>query len=807
MNIETKYISSLINILFYVILFIDIKIIYSQTIHNKNIQKHSNLSSDNSSQDLDITQLPQVILDIKIRGNKKVETQAILMNIKSQKGDALDPNIIRNDIINLFDLGYFSDIKVYKKQFDTGIVLIYDLKEKPSIGQIVFEGLKELKEEDLKSKFQTKLYTIFNEASVTYDMRLIEKQYIDKGYYLVKVNYRTENLGENQIKLIFVIDTGDIIRVGSVELLGNKYFSDLDIINKFAIRPYTRSAAFSSQLSLFNNDFLTRDLEFLAFYYRDNGFAKVKVGQPVKILDIDRKYMRVIFSLDEGPQYYIGDMDISKDVLFDKKDLLSTMKLKTNGLFRYSYLQQDIEMLRNKYGDLGYAFVDINPKHSFNDSTYPPRVNLDYEISKGDKVYFGTFNILGNSKTRDNVIRREMQVADGGIYEATKLVESKKNIERLGFFEEVQFIRKRDPEKSNTLNYDIKVKEKPTGQLQASIGYTPGPSYSQSNWVGQGNYKEENQSGKGWKTSLSFKWNGQKSYVLSAGFTDPRVNDSVWSLGLRTSLENSVRPITEDIEIEEKSVGASISIGRKIIEFLHGYLTYKINKLSVKTDTYIIDMFKEEGISSSLTLQLNLDNTNNYIDPTEGSILNFYQTISGGILGGSFNYLESSIEGVYFYPIDFTQSFRTFFKFFSKFSYIYPLTNSVVPMSRRYRLGGAYDLRGYAYNQISPHFNIIRSPERYSSSRYAKGGDKMLLGQLEYFIPLIQEAGIRAVVFFDIGRVYDDNESIELKGFYSDVGWGIRWLTPIAPFRFEWAYPIERKNKLGTMNFGFNIGY
>ena len=182
------------------------------------------------------------------------------------------------------------------------------------------------------------------------------------------------------------------------------------------------------------------------------------------------------------------------------------MNLKDGELFRFTFFRKDIEILIDRYGDKGYAFTDVNPKHRFDREK--KLVHLDYEITKGEKVYFGEFKFVGNTKTRDNVIRRELAVADGELYSGTRLSLSKRNIERLGFFEEVQTIKKRDEKNPNMLNYKFKVKEKPTGQLQAALGFSPSSSNTTENRVfGQGRYSEENQSGKGWQTSFTGSWN------------------------------------------------------------------------------------------------------------------------------------------------------------------------------------------------------------------------------------------------------------------------------------------------------------
>ena len=207
-------------------------------------------------------------------------------------------------------------------------------------------------------------------------------------------------------------------------------FSDSDLIGQFFSQPLTRSSTFSGPGSVYNDDFVKRDAEFMAYLYKDQGFAEVKVAKPVTVMDSDRQFVRVTFEDEEGVQYSIGSIDISGDVLYDKELLRDWMALKKDKLFRFSLFRADIEMLLDRYGDKGYAFADVNPRPRFDRENR--LVHLTYDIDKGEKVYFGEFTFVGNTKTRDNVIRRELEVSDGELYSGSRLNLSKRNIERLG---------------------------------------------------------------------------------------------------------------------------------------------------------------------------------------------------------------------------------------------------------------------------------------------------------------------------------------------------------------------------------------
>lgn len=749
-----------------------------------------------------------MVQELRVRGNAKVESDAILTMLKTQKGDPLDPKKIRDDIRTLYDLGYFSDIRFFKVDVAGGVEVVVQVTEKPSITKISFEGNQEITEDTIKEKLGTKLYTIVNEATITQDVRMIEKQYAEKGYYLARVTYTLTAKGASEVELVFHIEEGGKVQVAEVNILGNLFFSDADIINGapgLASRPLTRSSTFGSS-SLYQEDFVKRDLEYISYIYRDQGFAEVKVAKPLQALDADRQFVRLTFQVEEGLQYNVGAIDVSGDLLFPKEELINAMQLKPGELFRYSRFSRDVESLVDKYGDLGYAYADVNPKTRFDRDKR--LVFIDYEITKGEKIYFGTMTILGNTKTRDNVIRREFEIADSELYSGTGLSNTKANINRLGYFEEVQLIKERDETQENLLHLNVKVKEKPTGQLQAAVGFTPSSSGSEgSQWFGQGRYDEKNQSGKGWNTNVTGKWNGEDNYSIDAGFSDPRLNDSEWSAGVNGFYNNERRRALDDVVVTEVRKGGSVFVGRKVVELIRARLTYRLQKIERDSDSYLLPRFSEQGVSSSAIFSLIRNDVDNYIDPTSGSEVTVSQNFTGGpLLRGDNQYMESRFDGTAYLPVDYTDTYRTYFKLHGVLAYIYPMYGQPVPFYERYRLGGYNDLRGYEFTEIGPRFSLLRSPGG-SRSTINKGGDKMMYYQLEYFMPLIPEAGIKAMLFGDIGRVYDDNEALVWSGFAKDIGFGFRWITPIAPFRFEWAYPIDEKGRLGDMEIIFYIGY
>ncbi len=747
-----------------------------------------------------------VITDIITEGNTRVESDAILGILSLKKGSPLNPQSVAKDIKSLFELGYFSDIRIFKMETEKGTIVKIKVVEKPAIVNIRFEGLDELKEDDFKTLLDTKTFMIVKEGTIANDVRKIEKKYAEKGFYLAKVDYKLEEKNANEVELVFIVDEKGKVLVGDVHLFGNHYFSDSELIENLATRPYTRAGAYGSG-SLFQKEYLNRDVEFLSFYYKDNGFANVKVSKPITVMDSDQKFVRVSFQLEEGLQYNIGTLSTSEDGverLIPEEDLLKVMQLKSSQLFRYSKFVKDVELLVDKYGDLGYAYADVNPRTIFHDDT--KTVDIHFEVTKGEKVYFGEIVISGNTKTRDNVIRREFAVNESELYSGTKLTKSKADVNRLGFFEEVQVLKERQADKEDVIDLKIKVKEKPTGQVQASLGYSPGGE-RRASWFGQARYDEKNQSGRAWTSSFTGRYANIKDWDLEAGISDPKVYDSPWSLGLSVAERRLTRIYTSEIEIPESQSSIGLTVGRDIIELVRGFLTLRHTYTKQLKQVFVFEGFVSQGVKNTMVLGLSRKDLDNNLDPTQGNWVSVSHAINGGPLRGDFQYMESLGDAWLYLPVDFTETYRTYFRLRGVMGKLWSFRDQAIPPSERYRLGGYDNLRGYAYGTVSPQDRRIKTPLNGYYDYYL-GGDKELYFQFEYIVPLIPKAGIKAVFFADAGRTYLEEEGFVLENLKKDVGFGFRWLTPIAPFRFEWAYPyIDEKRTFGDLQFIFTLGY
>lgn len=732
-----------------------------------------------------------LISEIEIQGNKKIEKDAVLGKIKSNVSKPYDAEAVRNDILTLFKTGFFSDIQVHRIALPSSVKLVFVVVEKPTIGEIVFSGNSEMKSEELLETSGLKTYEILNETKIKEATEKIQKMYEDKGYLLVKVDSVVEDITPGQtVRLQWKIVENDKVKVKKITFIGNVKFKDGDLKSKIA----TNEGGYFSFLSgsgQYKQETFERDLQILRFYYYSQGYVRAKVEWPQVSVTPDKKYIYITIHIEEGEQYRIGEIDFGGDLLFPKSDLFESIQLKKEEVFAYDVLQKDILKLTAKYGDLGYAYANAIPRYQFRDAD--KQVDLLFEMDKGNKVYFGKFNVLGNTKTRDKVIRRELKILEGELYNETRRRESEDAIRRLGFFEEVTFKTAIDPKNTDIMNLDVLVKERSTGQIQFGAGYG-----SASGFTMQGSVSQTNFLGKGQNLSASLSVSSAASnYSLS--FTEPYYNDSLWSLG--GDIYQSRNDNREDYN--ESHAGGSVRTGYPITNFTRLFFRYKYDQTSLDTkflsgkpvtDLALFPLSEASGDTSSGTLSLEYDTRNDRFMPTKGQVNSLSVEYAG--LGGSIKYLKTGTIFRYYKNIFWDVVFRNSLQY----DRVDQIDGNPIPFTELFVMGGPYSLRGYRSYRVGK----MKLSETIKADLLSKGisalnaqkqamrfvgGLQQALYQGELQFPLIKEANIMGVGFFDVGSAED--ELIDTR-FFSDVGFGLRWFSPIGPLRFEWGFPLNR---------------
>ena len=736
---------------------------------------------------------------IAVTGNKKIEESAIKAKISTKVGEKLDPQKIRTDIKELFKMGFFQNVIVDKRLSGQQIALTYTVVEKPTLAEILFEGNDDLEESELSEAVGMKVYEILDYGKVNEAVAKIEKLYEDKGFFLAKVKPEIKETAPQAVTLTFRITENDKVRVAKVRFLGNNQIPSTRLKSVMQ----TQEGGFFSFISgsgSYKQDVFDRDIQLLYYLvYYNEGFIQAKIDRPQVYVTPDKKSIYITIRVEEGEKYNVGDITFAGDLLFPDAELYSSIKTKSGELFVYSQFQADLSTLQAKYGDLGYAYANIIPRTRAREKDR--LVDITFEIDKGNKVYISRINTLGNSKTRDKVIRREMRIFEGELYNETRRRESLNNIKRLGYFEEVTFNTKTPQGRPDLMDIDVVVKERNTGTIQLGAGY--------SNFGGfllNGQVNQINLFGRGQKLGVSIDLSDRQQ-IFNLNFTEPYFSDTEWSVG--GDLYFRKRELTQ---YDEDKNGVGFRIGHPLAPYLEGSIGYKIDDTTLKLTEGDPDLFPVEtanGLTSAVTTSLSYDTRDDRFAPSEGVYSSVGVEYAG--VGGDLKYTKGVATARYYKKIFWDVVWRNNLNY----GVITPNESGKdVPFNQLFLLGGANSLRGFDWFSIGKRkfsqqaFNelILTNPtEAFALAQRPFGGTQQLYYNLEFQFPLINEAGVKGVVFYDIGYADDD---FNFDEFRSNWGFGFRWFSPIGPLRFEFGLPFDREEIYNerAVNFQFAIG-
>lgn len=752
-----------------------------------------------------------LITEISVSGQKKIEKDAVIARLKSKVGESYDDEKVREDIQNLFKSGYFYNVEVLRNITAKGVQLEYKVLEKPSMTEILYEGVSELKTEDVSAASGLKAFEILNMAKIKEAQEKIQKLYEDKGFFLAKVDTKVEDVKKDEtVKVTFKITENEKVKVKKITFLGNKKLSDSTLKGKLLTQEEGYFTGLSGSGS-YKQEVFERDTQIVRFIYYNQGYIQAKVDRPQVTVTPDKKGIYITFHVEEGEQFEVGDLDFAGDVLFSRQELFEVIKLDENKIFAYDVLQKDLSDLQAKYGDLGYAYTNVIPRWNIREKDR--KVDLVFDFDKGHKVYFSQINVVGNSKTRDKVLRRELKIKEGELYNETRRRESLENVQRLGFFEEVNFKTSSVPDHPELMNVDIVVKERGTGQIQFGAGYGSSQGFTLTGSVQQTNFM-----GKGQNLGVSLNHSSNATF-FDVSFTEPYYNDTLWSAGVRAfrTIDNG------RADYYENKTGASVFVGHPLgdytrVNFSYTYTTTELNEkfdsVTEKsiTDPVLFPLKTADGEAGLVGASIDYDTRNDRFRPTKGIYARAGYSLAGP-LGGHQRYYKANGDFRFFKNLFWDVVFRNSFSY-ARIESTDP--NRVVPFNELYLLGGPYSLRGYRYARVGKKVKsdfyknqllslnppVSAAEAELRSERYF-GGTQQLMYQGELLFPLINEASMYGVAFYDVGQAED---IISDNKFFSDIGFGIRWFSPIGPLRFEWGFPLNREWDHESVVFEFSIG-
>jgi len=721
---------------------------------------------------------------IRVEGNQRVESEAILAAVESKKGESLDYDQLDQDLRAIYRMGFFNEVSIETQDGPKGKVVVFKVLEKPSIGKISFSGNKKEKDDDLLKESGIKLYAILNRSEIRQSVNRLEEYYRQKGYYNVEIKERIEDLPRNEVALIYQVGEGKKVYIQKIDFVGNTKFDDGDLKDVM----YTSERGLLSWVTksgLLDRKKLEFDLQKVTAYYHNHGYIRAKTGEP-KISYEEDKGLTITIEVIEGEPFRVNKVGVEGDLIQPEETLLKKVEIKNEEFFNREVVRKDTLVLRELYADEGFAYAHVGP--FIQEDNTNNTVDVAYKISKGEKVRFERINITGNTNTRDKVIRRELKVIEGEYYSGEGIRKSQERLYRLGYFEDIELQTKKGSQ-DDLMVLNVNVKERPTGAFSIGAGYG-----SFDNIFGVFEISQSNLFGRGQKLRGSVRV-GSKTSEFDIRFLEPWFLEKELALGI-----DVYNWKVEFTEYTKDSLGGALRLAFPLglDEYTKGRIKYVYDDADIsdveETASFEIKEMEGRNLTSSLELGIDRDSRDRIWDTSKGSVNKISFEYAGDPLGGDVAFNRYEAETAWYLPF----KWNTVFMAKGRWGYIQERPeDGKLPSFQKYRIGGLNTVRGYEYGDISP-----RDP--VTGDRV--GGEKLMVYNFEFRFPLIKEQGVTGVFFFDAGNVWRDEDSYDFGDLKMSAGPGVRWYSPLGPLRLEYGFVIDPGPDDPSGNWEFGIG-
>ncbi len=727
---------------------------------------------------------------VLIEGNRNIDTDAIKLQLKHPTGELSD-QAISEEVKNLYRTEFFDQVEASVISNAGKTYVKYSLIEKPIVRKVFIKGNDKISEEDLAKIFNFGQKRFLDKTKIEALIRSAVSYYQKDGFYDASFEYAVSPIADGQVDLTFTVQEGQRVKIRKINFQGLSDVDDGDLRSAMETKRYKWWNSWLLGSGRLNKDVLDNDKLLLRQYFLDQGFVEGNVGDPNIERNEDGIY--ITFSVNEGKRYKFGDIVVSGDLIEqDQQKTLEGTKAAKGEYFSAGTLRDDSFKISDKFADQGFAFVNVVPNTSLNREA--GLVDISYAVSKGRQVKVGKINIKGNTRTYDNVIRRELKLSEQDTYSSTKMRRSQELLQRLGYFEEAT-VNMEPAQKEDEVNLNVNVREASTGQFSAGAGYS-----TSDGMLFNARVSENNLFGTGRNASINFDIGSKRENIILS-VTDRRFDDTHLSLGA-----DLYRTVREFSDFDRELTGGSLTAGYPLEE-LFGESAEDINA-SLKYEALAVDIsnvdqdnaaqlvIDSEGNStaSGITPSITRNTLNHPFDPTKGSLQEVAVELTG--LGGDERYYLGEARQSLYEPLfdlgfgDFVFSWRT------KFGYGKSFNGDPLPLFRRFFPGGINSVRGYRNRSLGPQ----------DTKGHEFGGSKQLVNNTEIIFPLVNSAGLRGVLFYDIGQAFDDNQTLKLDDLRKAWGYGIRWGSPIGPIRIEFGYPIDRQDGERGVVTNFSFG-
>lgn len=755
----------------------------------------------------------ETVSTIVVEGNRRIENDTIVSYVQVAPGETVTPQKIDASVKALFQTGLFSDVQITRR----GSALVVKVEENPMINQVNFEGNSNVKDTDLAKETELKERMMFTRAKVMSDVNRIIAVYRRSGYYAVKVSPKIIRLSENRIDLVYEINEGDETKVKQINFVGNNSFSANDLKSVVGTQQYSWWRFFNRNDN-YDADRLEYDKELLRRYYLRNGFADVRVVSADAVLTEKGDGFIITYTIDEGPRYKIADVAVNVgDQQLETKELVAQVRTGVGDYYDATRVDKSVERLTLEAARQGFVFARVNPDVQRDPGN--KSLSITYNIVEGPRTYIERIDIVGNYRTEDEVIRRELNLYEGDAFNRVVIERARRRLTALDFFDKIDFIEQEGSAPDRVVLV-VQVQEKSTGSVNFSIGYSTSEVI-----VGSISLQERNFLGKGYdvKVDTSASWYRQN---VNFSFTDP------WFMGLPLMAGFDVFATANNNQDQSnynsQLIGFALRTGFRLDEnsglnFKYGLTWMDVNNVSKSDASPAVIESMGESLKSFVNATYTWDNLDNPIRPTNGFRGQLEGQVAG--LGGDVHYGKVEAHAWYFLPV---YEDSVVLKIEGNAGQEIPFAGDDVPLQDRF-FKGADSFRGFATAGVGPR------QRGNDGETDAVGGQTYAIGTVEMTFPvgLPEQWGITGEVFSDFGTVFDSGVDTVLAGqgkcsygnntvplgddarnctsydtadFRLSVGAGLVWSSPFGPLRFEAAYPLLKADYDKTEWFRFSVG-
>jgi outer membrane protein insertion porin family len=727
-----------------------------------------------------------VIRDIRVEGIQRTEAGTVFSYLPLRVGDRYDPERGAAAIRALFATGLFKDVRLEVE----GDVLVVLIEERPAIAEVTLDGVKEFdKDTVLKSLREVGLGQgrVFDRSLLERAEQELKRQYLGRGLYGAVVKSTVTPVERNRVNVLISVDEGEVARIRSISFTGNKAFSDSTLLGQIDLSSsgwltwYTKRDQYARPK-------LAGDLETLRSFYLNRGYLDFNIESTQVSISEDKRDIFITINIVEGERYTVSEIKLAGELLGLDEELQALIDVKPGETFNAERLNAISKRITDRLSALGYAFGSANVVPEPNRETR--EVAITFFVDPGRRVYVRRVNVAGNSRTRDDVIRREVRQFENGWFDAEKVRLSRDRLNRLGFFETVEIDTPAVPGTFDQVDVNVTVTERPTGNLQAGAGYS-----SSEGLVLQGSYRQQNAFGSG--HSLSFEVNtSQATRTFAITHTDPYVTLSGISRTVELAYRKSDLAQLGLGSVDVNSQIAAVRWGVPFSEFDTVFfgLRYEATQIGLtpfSPPTYVqyVEDFGDSPTALEMTLGAARDSRDNVLVPSRGTVQRLFGEWALPVL--DLRYYRLTYQRTSYFPI----TNKITFAVNGEVGYGQSYGGKPYPVFKNFYVGGINSVRGYETASLGP----------VDASGTPLGGNRRFSFQSELLTPLPGgDKTLRVFGFLDGGQVWGEGESY--GGLRFSTGVGISWISPLGPMKFSYAYPINSQPTDKLQRFQFAIG-